>query len=68
GVIFASTFAALITGSLLGLAEIGFAIATGLLLDTFIVRTLVVPACAALLGPNNWWPAHSRATRSNRDL
>lgn len=61
GIIFASTFAALLDSSLTGLAELGFGIAAGLLIDTFIVRTLVVPACAALLGPANWWPARPGA-------
>jgi RND superfamily putative drug exporter len=57
GLIFASTFAALLSSPVLGLAEIGTGMAIGLLLDTFIVRTLVVPACAALVGDKNWWPS-----------
>jgi RND superfamily putative drug exporter len=56
GVIFASAFVALVGSSVHGLAQTGFAVATGLLLDTFIVRTLVVPSCAALLENHNWWP------------
>lgn len=56
GVIFASAFVALIGSSVHGLAQTGFAVAVGLLLDTFVVRTLVVPACAALLEEHNWWP------------
>ena len=56
GVIFASAFVALIGSSVHGLAQTGFAVAVGLLLDTFVVRTLVVPACAALLEDYNWWP------------
>ncbi|WP_338037256.1 MMPL family transporter [Nocardioides marinisabuli] len=38
------------------LAQTGFAVAAGLLLDTFVVRTLVVPACAALFEEGSWWP------------
>jgi RND superfamily putative drug exporter len=57
GLIFASSFTALATSPVTGLAENGFAIATGLILDTFIVRTLLVPSAAALLGRWNWWPS-----------
>jgi RND superfamily putative drug exporter len=57
GIIFATTFAALLGSPLLGLAEIGFGMAAGLLLDTFVVRTLIVPACATLVGRRNWWPS-----------
>lgn len=56
GVIFASAFIALVGSSVHGLAQTGFAVAAGLLLDTFVVRTLVVPSCAALLLTHNWWP------------
>jgi RND superfamily putative drug exporter len=63
GVIFASAFVALIGSSVHGLAQTGFAVATGLLLDTFVVRTLVVPACAALLENHNWWPTRPPASR-----
>lgn len=60
GIIFASTFIALLTSPVITLAETGFAVATGLLLDTFVVRSLIVPACAALLENHNWWPAGKR--------
>lgn len=56
GVIFAATFVALLFSPLTNLAQIGFAVAAGLLLDTFVVRSMVVPACAALLEQRNWWP------------
>ena len=35
-------------------------IGVGILLDTFLVRTLTVPAMAALVGEKNWWPSRSR--------
>lgn len=57
GMIFAMSFFAMIAGSITTLAQIGFTIGAGLLLDTFVIRTLVVPAVAALLGRWNWWPA-----------
>lgn len=56
GVIFAGTFAALMSSPLSNIAEAGFAITCGLLLDTFIVRSFLVPAVATLLGRWNWWP------------
>ncbi|WP_246371238.1 MMPL family transporter [Nocardioides pelophilus] len=57
GIIFASTCIALLTSPVITLAQTGFAVASGLLLDTFVVRSLIVPACAALLENHNWWPA-----------
>ncbi|MCR1785626.1 MMPL family transporter [Nocardioides carbamazepini] len=56
GLIFASTFVALLFSPVEALAQTGFAVAAGLLLDTFVVRTLVVPACAALCEEGSWWP------------
>ena len=64
GLIFASTFVALLASPVVTLAETGFAVATGLLLDTFVVRSLIVPACAALLEDRNWWPTQMRHRRS----
>jgi RND superfamily putative drug exporter len=63
GLIFASTFVALLFSPVEALAQTGFAVAAGLLIDTFIVRTLVVPACAALFEDRSWWP-HRRPTRA----
>jgi RND superfamily putative drug exporter len=56
GIIFAGTFAAMLTSPVVNIAETGFAITFGLLLDTFIVRSFLVPAVAVLLGKWNWWP------------
>ncbi|MFA5788102.1 MAG: MMPL family transporter, partial [Actinomycetota bacterium] len=57
GLILAGTFAALMAASLKSLAEMGFAVTVGVLLDTFIVRSLLVPSLAVLLGRHNWWPS-----------
>jgi len=60
GIIMAGTFAAMMSARLLGLVQIGFAVAVGVLLDTFVVRTSLVPAIAVLLGRWSWWPRRQR--------
>ena len=57
GIILAGTFSALMTLPLQDLLQLGFAVAVGVLIDTFITRTLIVPALVALLGRWNWWPS-----------
>lgn len=58
GLILAGTFAVLgIVGGQADVQQIGFAVAFGILLDTFFVRTLFVPSIAVLLGKWNWWPS-----------
>lgn len=56
GLIFAASMFGLAFGSIDVMVQIGFVVAAGLLLDTFVVRTLVVPALAVLLGAASWWP------------
>jgi putative drug exporter of the RND superfamily len=57
GLIFAASMLALTVSSLATVIQLGFVIGVGLLLDTFIVRTITVPAVAVLIGDNNWWPS-----------
>jgi len=66
GIILAGTFAVLgLAGGSSEAQQLGFSIAFGVLLDTFFVRTLLVPSIAMLLGRWNWWPsALSRASMS----
>ncbi|WP_162909666.1 MMPL family transporter [Aggregatilinea lenta] len=56
GMILAGTFAGLMAGDIKFLAEVGFAVAFGVLIDTFVVRTVLDPALAALFGRWTWWP------------
>lgn len=56
GIIFGLTMLALLTSSVLSIAQIGTTIAVGLLLDTLVVRAFVVPSIVALLGRWFWWP------------
>lgn len=57
GVVLAATFAVLGVLPLVFLAELGFAVAFGVLLDTIIVRSLLVPALVHVIGPKIWWPS-----------
>ena len=57
GLILAGTFSALVTLPLQDLLQLGFAVAAGVLIDTFITRTLIVPSLVALIGRWNWWPS-----------
>ena len=57
GIVLAGTFSALAVLPLVFLTEIGFIIAFGVLLDTFLVRSVVVPALAFDIGPRIWWPS-----------
>ncbi len=57
GLVLAATFAALGVIPILFLAQIAFIVAFGVLLDTFLVRTLLVPALAYDIGPAVWWPS-----------
>jgi RND superfamily putative drug exporter len=56
GVVLAATFSALGVLPLVPFAELGFAVAFGVLLDTFIVRSLLVPAIVHELDDKVWWP------------
>ncbi|MFD3659510.1 MMPL family transporter [Streptomyces sp. NPDC058659] len=56
GLVLAATFAVLINMPMVQLAELGFVIAVGVLLDTFLVRTYLVTSASVLLGRRVWWP------------
>ena len=57
GILLAAVFAALGVLPLVVLAQIGIVIFIGVLLDTLVVRTLLIPAVVQLLGERFWWPA-----------
>ena len=57
GIILAGTFAVLMTLPVTYTFDLGFMVALGILLDTFIVRTIMVPAAVELLGDRIWWPS-----------
>ena len=63
GLVLAATFAALAVIPILFLAQIAFIVAFGVLLDTFVVRSLLVPALAYDIGRLIWWP--SRLARAD---
>jgi RND superfamily putative drug exporter len=60
GVILAGTFSVLMTLPITFAFNIGFMVAAGILLDTFVVRTIMVPAAVELLGDRVWWPSTAR--------
>jgi putative drug exporter of the RND superfamily len=60
GLILAGTFAALMLAPLPNLRQIGFGVTVGILIDTFIVRSLLVPSATMLLGRWAFWPTAPR--------
>ncbi len=62
GLVLAGSFLVLglVSGSSSQIRDIGFALALGILMDTFLVRTLLVPSTVVLLGRWNWWPSTIR--------
>jgi RND superfamily putative drug exporter len=57
GVILAGTFSVLMTLPVTFTFDLGFMVALGILLDTFIVRTIMVPAAVEVIGDKIWWPS-----------
>lgn len=66
GVVLAATFSALAVIPILFLAQIAFIVAFGVLLDTLVVRTLLVPALVIDVGKKAWWPIEPKPRRHQR--
>jgi RND superfamily putative drug exporter len=66
GLIFAASMLGLMASSISNIVQTGFIIGVGLLLDTFVVRTITVPAMAVIVGQANWWPAGRRAAKDRK--
>lgn len=56
GLVFAFTMLSMVPNDLRAISQVGSIICVGLLLDTLIVRSFIVPAIARILGPWFWWP------------
>jgi RND superfamily putative drug exporter len=68
GIVLAATFLVLGVLPLVALREIGVAVAIGVLLDTFIIRSTLVPALAYSIGRKIWWPsALAKADQPDRE-
>jgi RND superfamily putative drug exporter len=57
GIVLAAVFCGLGVLALIVLTQLGVIVGLGIPLDTFIVRTVVIPALFAVIGPRIWWPA-----------
>jgi RND superfamily putative drug exporter len=57
GLVLAAVFCVLGVLPLIALTQLGIIVGLGILLDTFVVRTVVIPALFTLIGPRIWWPA-----------
>ena len=63
GILLAAVFAVLGVLPLIALAQIGVIVCIGVLLDTLLVRTVLVPALALIAGDRFWWPASAPNSR-----
>ena len=66
GILLAAVFAVLGVLPLVQLAQIGVIVGFGVLLDTLVVRSVIVPALVSLLGERFWWPSHPAEQRPAR--
>ena len=66
GLIFAASMFGLLGASISTMVEAGFILGIGIVLDTFLVRTITVPALAALIGQANWWPSRLGSRETGR--
>ena len=66
GLVLAGTFSVLAVVPLVFLTELGFVVAVGVLIDTFLVRSLLVPALVLELGDRVWWPSSLARTAGSR--
>jgi putative drug exporter of the RND superfamily len=57
GIVLAAVFCVLGVLPLIVLTQVGIIVGLGILLDTFVVRTVIIPALFTLIGPKIWWPA-----------
>jgi RND superfamily putative drug exporter len=67
GIILAGTFSVLMTLPVTFTFDLGLMVALGILLDTFIVRTIMVPAAVELIGDKIWWPSTAEAGGALRE-
>jgi putative drug exporter of the RND superfamily len=65
GIVLAATFCVLLNFPLIGMMQLGFVVAFGLLLETMIVRSILLPALTISLGDRVWWPARAGAAPDN---
>ena len=65
GLIFAASMFGLLFASITMMVQAGFVLGMGILLDTFLVRTVTVPAIATLVGRGNWWPSRPQKHKPN---
>lgn len=66
GAVLAATFLVLATTDVVFVTQLGVTVAFGVLLDTLIVRTILVPALFVMLGNKTWWPSHLAAPKRPR--
>jgi RND superfamily putative drug exporter len=67
GLVLAGVFAALGLLPLVTLGQLGLIVGVGVLVDTLVVRTLVVPALFSLIGDRMWWPGRLAASHDGGD-
>ena len=66
GVVLAGTFLVLAVLPLVALTQLGVTVAAGVLLDTLVLRSILVPALTLDLGELTWWPARTRRESAPR--